>query len=554
MRFNQRYLPFSEEITPVIYQIIIAKLRSEGYHQEGGDKSYTGFRNTFPYLNIGEEDFIIQKEPEVGYSSIKITDILGPKLAIKNNIMQSKNGFIDGEFYCSLGNGDEKPIIFKRTDGRNAPFVSNRTNTFSKSNTCCENDSIFIRPAKKEEIELLNRCIAAGKYVSMETDDISVGQVIVCKDTDYDYVTPNYLYKVSKVSSSGFTVTDNSGRNNYYFSENPSHFRKATLEEARIYKIFGKPVPVDALDDWKNFTPGDCVVRIGTESNSSIPTGFIFKTNCSPDERGFITDVSGSINGFAGTEGRNYREFRLATKAESRLYRKTGKPVTSKLLDKEYLLKRAKELFPAGTRYHAAHLSVDGSSICTVSDPDKFRIIGDLDDDFSIIESSGDYKKNGHSYSEIICSGGEWAQKVGEETIKVSYDPSEHLQEEFKISDPVSKEPDDPLLEEIREKYPIGTYFRAVGYVDNIYQVRKPIVKQFGGYSHDGIGFVYYSGKWAEIVSKSDALSHNGESSSCDTSIEQSLDLSIKKVKKIEVEVPKKREIVLDLTIKNSRK
>lgn len=71
----------------------------------------------------------------------------------------------------------------------------------------------------------------------------------------------------------------------------------------------------------------------------------------------------------------------------------------------EILLNEARERYPPGTKYIAAHTE---DQICYVSDISSFRIISGY-----IIESTGNSDKNGHSYSEVLYSEGKgWAKIV----------------------------------------------------------------------------------------------------------------------------------------------
>lgn len=71
----------------------------------------------------------------------------------------------------------------------------------------------------------------------------------------------------------------------------------------------------------------------------------------------------------------------------------------------EILLNEARERYPPGTRYIAAHTD---DAICEVSNISNFRIVSDY-----IIESTGNYDKNGHDHCEVLYSEKRgWAIKI----------------------------------------------------------------------------------------------------------------------------------------------
>ena len=77
-------------------------------------------------------------------------------------------------------------------------------------------------------------------------------------------------------------------------------------------------------------------------------------------------------------------------------------------MDKENLLEKARRDYPVGTKYYAAHLSGEDHTICTVGNPDDFRISHSGD----ILESNGNKEKNDHVFNECVYEsrGKRWAK------------------------------------------------------------------------------------------------------------------------------------------------
>lgn len=583
MKWQNCYFEYDSTISPELYQMIIAVLRAEGYKFDGGDRTYDAFKSRYKYFNINYSTFIIQGHSNNG-TKIDVLQIL-PNLTVRKNILEPYDGFIVGKTYASLGNGDDKPIVFLRQpDGTHRPFVSYRTGMYSETNVCCVNDDILIRPATDDEANHLRKSIE--NKVFHKTLDVNINDYVVCVNGSDTRIPVGYVYRVEGDVNSNNFVRGLNGDLHGYGAMNNEYFRKATEHEKKIYDIFKEPMPINILDAWKSFEVGDCVVRIDeTSSATSMPSKYVYKTVAFPHEPTFILDKFGTKNGFHDGRGGNYKKFRPATVKETELYKAHDKPVSIDLIDPVFLLEEAKRRYPVGTKYYPAHLTSQRTQHCTVSNPANFTVMHGRHGLY-ISESSGNLSKNGHTLSEIIFDEFTWAVKVEENTISETSSQSSVVMNESSLSmfpelvvedkyvditppslriggkeypsEPVKIRESDlekylsgPTLEEVRKKYPIGTRFKSVAlHIGEIFTVKKPVMFEYNGFTHSEIGYVYYNGEWAEIISSSETTNP------CDEVVlrDPSLDLSIKKVKKIEVEVPRKKEIVLDLTIKNSKR
>lgn len=582
MKWQNCYFEYNSTISPELYQMIIAVLRAEGYKPDGGDRTYDGFISRYQYFNILNNTFIIQ-----GHSNgtkIDVSKIL-PNLTVRKNILELYDGFIVGKTYTSLGNGDDKPIVFLRQpDGTHRPFVSYRTGMYSETNVCCANDDILIRPATNDEVNHLRKSIE--NKVFHKTLDVNINDYVVRVNGSDARIPIDYVYRVKGDVNSNNFVRGLNGDLHGYGAMNNEYFRKATEHEKKIYDIFKEPMPINILDAWKSFEVGDCVVRIDEASSvTAIPSKYVYKTVAFPYEPTFILDKFGTKNGFHDGYGGNYKKFRPATVKETELYKAHDKPVSIDLIDPVFLLEEAKRRYPVGTKYYPAHLASQRTHHCTVSNPATFNVAQGRRGLY-ISESTGNLSKNGHNLSEIIFDDFTWAVKVEENTISETSSQSSVVMSESSLSmspksvvedkyvditpppirvnekeypsEPVKIRESDlkkylggPTLEEVRKKYPIGTRFKSVGLdIGKTFTVEELIKFEYNGFTHSQIGYVYYDGEWAEIISSSKITNP------CDEVVlrDLSLDLSIKKVKKIEVEVPRKKEIVLDLTIKNSKR
>lgn len=131
----------------------------------------------------------------------------------------------------------------------------------------------------------------------------------------------------------------------------------------------------------------------------------------------------------------------------------------------ENLVREANRRFPQGTKVRTLAGS-NGES--------KEEVIG--------IVSLGSYENGGISSSEIkgyVYWKGEWATKIEERIEK------------------------EDLLEEAKRRFPIGTTFKSAQSGD-LYTVKSNShTMKCGNIDVDGIPWLYYNGKWAEIVEKS---------------------------------------------------
>lgn len=299
------------------------------------------------------------------------------------------------------------------------------------------------------------------------------------------HLTNKLYYTATEDSTRGYLVVDS----HYYVDRTKEGYATITkceppkespdyVDDLPKFDKTNKPIPTHT-----GFKKGTYVVLLKGASDDEYTLNYCYKILNNSSYLKTVVDNTGSANGwdkhpYNKSEGNDWR---YATKDEAALYEKLGKPYdvtgpTTSKSKEESLLEEAKRRYPIGTKVKSAYSIHNNFKTITEGIVKGHNIVSP--DDISSNDGLTLYYQ------------GTWAEVIGTPLNQPKPNPSV------------------PTSTTLREKYPKGTRFNCAKtqktcVTDNPTNGDYCIVRQGDNYYElEGEGYLYYEGRYADIVSK----------------------------------------------------